>query len=116
MIVAGDHVVNDLLDVGEVGLALYVGADRAGVAARLQCVARRDWRARLQAFDEFVDAELGRSVSGLDVAVEAGVGDDFDHVLEVIEEQDGIDELEERFGQSVRIVIGRLDSGLEVAD
>ena len=79
-------------------------------------VERRDGRSGLQALDQHVDAEFGGAVGGLDVAVEPGVGDDLDHVLEMVEDEDRVDKLEERFGQTVRVVFGGLDAGLEVAD
>jgi len=70
----------------------------------------------IEALGQLLDAQAGLAVGCLDVAIEAAVGDDLDRVLDVVEDEQGVDEHEERLGQAQRIVGGHLYARLEVAD
>ena len=114
--VARDDVLDDPLDVGKVGLAIHVRPHGRIVRGRPHRVGRRNRLPFGQPRDHLVDPELRLAVSRLRIAVEPGMGDDADHVLEMIEHQDRVDELEQRFGQPVDIPLGRRDARLEVPD
>ena len=114
--VALDDVVDDPLHVGEVRLALHIGAHRRAVIGRLGRVDRRRRLAVLQPLDQLVDPKLRLAVGRFDVAVQPRVADHANHVLEMVEDQHGIDELKQRLGQAVRVALGGRHARLEVAN
>ena len=114
--VAGDDIVDDLLDVGEVPFALDVGANRAGMPDRFGRVGRRYRRTGFKPLDQLVDSELGCSISSVNITIKSRMGHDLDHVLEMVEQEHGVDELEQRLGQTVMVAFGGLYARLEVSN
>ena len=88
--VAGDDVLLHPLDVHQVVLAGDVGLDARGGARDGRSVFGDGRERAAEAVDKLVDLPHRLAVGGFDVAVETDVADHFDHVLEVVEDEERV--------------------------
>ncbi len=113
--VAGDNVLLAALHLAQEVLLLGVGDDGLLADGRRLDGVGDGGEGVGQALHQLVDAPAGLAVGGLDIAVEAAVGDDLDGVLEVVEDEDGVGEHEQGLGEGLRVGVGDGDARLEVA-